>query len=263
MPPINRQYALALEALAELKTESQTLPLHAEPLPATPALSDILRELGSLPREALFLGMATDGLPILLNLHDSVPGPILIVGDPGAGKTAFLKNIAQAINLTHKPTEVQFGVVTSHAEEWGAFQNSAHCLGVFSTHDTGGQDFLLSAAAWARGDVRSGQSMLLLIDDLEAVAAFDFNALQTLRWLLARGAARRVWLFVTLNAARYGQVISWIPNFRTRIFGRIRDARIAGALGGDPASAADALQAATQFSLRENGGWLRFWVPSS
>ena len=263
MPPINRQFSLALEALAELKVDSQTPTLHPGPLLAAPALSEVLAGLGSLPREALFLGMATDGLPVLLNLHDSVPGPVLVAGDAGGGKTAFLRSIARALVLTHQPSEVKFGVVTSHADEWEDIRTLPHCLGIFSSYDSSGQDFLLSLAAWAHGNTRAGQSMLLLIDDLEAVAGLDFNALQTLRWLLARGPARRAWPFVTLNAARYGQVLAWIPNFRTRIFGRIQDARIAGALGGDAASALETLQAGIQFSLRENGSWLRFWLPSS
>lgn len=256
----NRQFSLALDALAELKADVET-PL-SQLAPAAPALASVLAELGALPREALFLGMAADGLPVLLNLHDSVPGPVLVVGDTGAGKTAFLRNIARAVALTHKSSEVKFGVITNHVEEWDEMRNSSHCLGIFSSHDSGGQDALTSAAAWAHGNTRAGQSMLMLIDDLEAVAAFDFNALQTLRWLLTRGPSRRAWLFVTLNAPRYGQVISWIPNFRARIFGRIEDARVAGALGGQ-AGTLSALRGSAQFALRENGDWLRFWLPSS
>lgn len=261
MPSRDRTFPLALSALAELKSASAAaLP---QPLPAAPALTDVLAGLGALPREALFLGMASDGLPVLLNLHDPVPGPILMIGDAGAGKTAFLKLIARSLALTHQPSEVQFGVITSHTDEWEGVKGSPHCLGIFSSHHHAGEDVLFSMASRAHGSARANQSALLLIDDLEAAAAFEFNALQTLRWLLARGPSRRVWPFVTLNAARYGQVISWIPNFRTRIFGRIRDARLAGALGGDAASALDTLQAGIQFSLRENGNWLRFWLPAS
>ncbi len=260
MPSENRQFSLALQALAELRMESQTL--QPQPLPATPALTSVLANLGTLPREALFLGMASDGLPVLLNLYDSVPGPILVVGDAGSGKTTLLQNIARAVGFTHKASDVKFAVITSQIDEWEGIQNPAQCLGVFSAHHNSGQDVLLSMAAWAHDAARANQSMLLLLDDLEAAAAFDFNSLQTLRWLLARGPSRRVWPFVTLNAARYGRVLSWIPNFRTRIFGRIQDARFAGAVGGDPASALDTLQAGIQFSLRENGGWLRFWLPS-
>jgi hypothetical protein len=65
-----------------------------------------------------------------------------------------------------------------------------------------------------------------------------------------------------MNAERYGQVLSWIPMFRTRIFGRIAKEHVAEALGSDPASALNQLEAGIQFSLRENGKWLKFWLPS-
>lgn len=50
--------------------------------------------------------------------------------------------------------------------------------------------------------------------------------------------------------------------FRTRIFERIAKEHVASALGSDPASALERLEAGIQFSLRENGKWLKFWLPS-
>src|SRR5512139_1948863 len=99
MSTSNRQFSLALEALAELKMETSSRP--AQPIPAAPSLNGVLAELGPLPREALFLGVASDGLPVLLNLHDPLPGPMLVVGDAGAGKTAFLQFLARSITETH------------------------------------------------------------------------------------------------------------------------------------------------------------------
>jgi hypothetical protein len=65
-----------------------------------------------------------------------------------------------------------------------------------------------------------------------------------------------------MNAERYGQVISWIEIFRTRVFGQIANPQVAEALGGDKAATLDQLEAGMQFALRENGSWLRFWLPS-
>src|SRR5262245_41712542 len=105
----NRQFSLALQALTELKPETSTPLSSGKPtIGAAPALSDVLAEIGSLPAEALFLGVATDGLPVLLNLYDSHPGPILIAGDAGSGKTAFLQGIAQSVIQTHHPSDIQF-----------------------------------------------------------------------------------------------------------------------------------------------------------
>lgn len=257
----NRQFSLALDALVELKAEVASPP-HPQPVPAAPTLDRVLAEIGTLPREALFLGIASDGLPVLLNLHDPIPGPVLVAGDAGAGKTAFLQMIARGVQQTHTAAEVQFAVITAHPEEWENVRAAEHGVGIFSAYETSAQDVLLSLASWAHAN-KSKQAVVLLVDDLEALAKMDTEALQSFRWLLLRGPSRRVWPIVTMNAERYGQVLAWIPMFRTRVFGRVVKQHIAEAVGGDSASALDRLEAGIQFSLRENGGWLRFWVPGA
>jgi hypothetical protein len=269
-PDALREFSLTLQALTELKTDASTS--HAKPVPAAPALSDVLTELGSLPLEALFLGIATDGLPVLLNLYDSHPGPILLAGDAGSGKTAFLQTIAQAVAQTHNSDDIQFGVITNYSDEWESIESTPHRLGVFPVGHKSTQEFVGSLAAWAHSNKNTHQCILLLVDDLESVASLDLETLQNFRWLLLRGPARRVWPIVTLNAPRYGQIIAWLQNFRTRIFGRVANAQIAEALSGDKASGLDQLEPRIQFSLREDDqrsgaksateNWLRFWLPS-
>ena len=124
--------------------------------------------------------------------------------------------------------------------------------GVFPVGHKSTQEFIHSLASWAHSNKNTHQCMLLLVDDLESVASLDLEAVQDFRWLLLRGPARRVWPIVTLNAPRYGQVISWLQNFRTRIFGHIANGRVAEALGGDKASGLDQLEAADSvFPARE------------
>jgi len=260
MPTINRQFSLALESLTELKTEGTASP--SKPMPAAPTLNQVLAEIGPLPREALFLGVASDGLPVLLNLHDPIPGPMLITSDAGTGKTSFLQTIVRSLTQTHQSRDIQFGIITDHPDEWDGMEVTPHRVGIFSANRNTAQELLSSLTSWAHASRVAKQSILLLIDDLEAIAKLDFDALQNLRWLLLRGPSRRIWPIVTTNAGRYGQVLSWIPNFRARIFGRIGNGRVAAALGGDNESALDTLEAGIQFSLRENGSWLRFWLPS-
>jgi hypothetical protein len=258
-----RRFSLALDSLAELNLPSSPEPLSL-PQPQAEAYnaSRVLASVGPLPPEALFLGIASDGLPVLLNLHDPHPGPMLIIGEAGAGKTAFLQSIAQSVIRTHPKNEVQFGVITKQVEEWEGIENTPHYLGVFDVNHTSSQELILSLAAWAHSNKNIQQSFLLLIDDLESIARLDVNALQQFRWLLLRGPARRVWPFITMSAERYGQVLAWIEIFRTRVFGRIANSRVAEALGGDKTSSLDRLEAGREFSLRENGNWLRFNLPS-
>lgn len=266
----NRRFSLALQALAELKTETSTPP--AKPVPAAPALNDVLAQIGPIPPEALFLGVASDGLPVLLNLHDPHPGPMLIAGDAGSGKTAFLQTLTHATAQTHSPSDLQFGVVTNYPEEWESTNDMPHRAGIFPVGHRSTHEFVHSLAEWAHANKKSRQCILLLLDDLESMASLELESVKDFRWLLLRGPSRRVWPVVTMNAARYGQVISWLQSFRTRIFGQVANGRAAEALGADQAARLSQLEPRIQFSLREkdtrgspqNGSgenWLRFWLP--
>ena len=265
--PTNRKFSLALQALTELKTGAADS--SSKPLPAVPSLSEVLTEIGPLPAEALFLGVAPDRLPVLLNLYDPHPGPMLVAGDAGSGKTAFLQTIAHSVRQTHRSEDVQFGVITNYPDEWENMEATSHSVGVFPVGHKGAQEFMQSLTTWAHSNRNTHQCVLLLVDDLESVASLDLETVQNFRWLLLRGPARRVWPIVTLNAPRYGQVISWLQNFRTRVFGRVANGGVAEALSSDKASPLSQLEAPIQFSMREKDprsspvdNWLRFWLPS-
>jgi len=254
-----RSFSLMLEALADIKPDIQAdLP---KPKPSAPSLAESLSELGPLPKEALLLGLAPDGLPVLLNLHDPHPGPLLVAADPGAGKTALLQMIAQAATQMHEPSDVQFGVITNYPDEWGHLTEVEHCVGVFPTYHDATIDFLNSLSGWAHANKGSQQSILLLVDDLESMQQIDFDARQTLRWLLLRGPVRRVWPLITLNAERVGQVEPWLDAFRTRVFGSIQDDHTAESLSGVSGTTLKHLQKGLQFALREENDWLKFWIP--
>lgn len=259
MTEFNR-YALLMEAYTELKPElEEAHPV--KPVPALPTLSDVLAEFGPMPAEALFLGVASDGLPVLLNLHDPLPGPLLIAGDPGAGKTALLQTIACAAGKMHRPQELQFGVLTNHPDEWSELKDIPNHVGTFPLYGKASEDFILSLASWAHGNKSSRQSVLLLLDDLEAVSNLDFDAVQNLRWLLLRGPARRVWPIVTLNSRQLNNMEPWLEAFRTCIFGNIQQAEHIHKLDSGKSNSASLL-IGSEFTMREGENWLRFWIPS-
>jgi hypothetical protein len=209
----------------------------------------------------LFLGVASDELPVLLNLHDPVPGPILITADGGAGKTALLQTVALAAGAVHPPDVLQFGVLTNHPDEWTEMAGIPNNVGIFSLNDRSAEDFILSLASWAHDNRTSQQSVLLLLDDLEAASNLDFDARQNLRWLLLRGPARRVWPIITLNPNRMENIMPWLDAFRTRIFGVMRNPRHIQQLDAVSAELGS-LQNGSHFTLREGESWLRFWIPS-
>ncbi len=255
----SQTFELMLAALAELQPELTNNA--AKPLPFAPSLQDTLEQIGPQPKEALLLGLASDGLPLLLNLFDARPGPLLVAADPGAGKTALLQCMAQAASLMHAPETLQFGVISNYPDEWQAFTNQPHTLGIFPTYHNRAMEFLRSLSGWAHANNRDRKSILLLIDDLESMEHLDFEIRQLLRWLLLRGPARRVWPILTINAHRIQHIQDWLEPFRTRLFGCIKDDQTSSFLTGIPQNALSQLHPGLQFAIQEEGRWLKFWIP--
>lgn len=261
MTEINR-YALMIEAMTELQPELDAeRTRQVQPTPALPSLSEVLADYGPMPQEALFLGVASDGLPVLLNLHDPVPGPVLITADSGTGKTGLLQMVALAAAKMHQPDDLQFGVLTNHPDEWNGMEDIPNNVGIFPLYHQSAEDFILSLASWAHGNKTSQQSVLLLLDDLEAASNLDFDARQNLRWLLLRGPARRVWPIITLNPNRMENILPWLDAFRTRVFGTIQNQRQISQLDAVSAEL-ESLNSGSHFTLQEGDHWLRFWLPS-
>lgn len=230
------------------------------PAPALPTLSMIINRIAPLPGEALFLGMANDGLPVLLNLHDPVPGPILIAGDKGSGKTRILQTIARATTLLHSADDVRYLIFTPNPEKWRNASESDNNAGMYHSRENNIVEVIQSLTEWAHTNRGNGQSILLLIDDLEAITTLDPQIEQNLRWLLLRGSSRRVWTFATLNADHAENQSAWLEFFRTRLFGFIEKNETALFLTGN--SSLNHLAKGEEFATREGEHLLKFWLPT-
>jgi len=250
MDTYNR-FNMMMETSAEILEEENAPPLN-DPPAADSALAGIS---STLSEDALFLGMAEDKLPLLLDLYDPVPGAILITGDAGCGKTNLLETIARAAEQMHSPEKVRFATLTRQPEVWSGASASPHCVGIYPIEAAG--DLLESLAEWAHTNKGGRQCILLMIDDLHALTQLPEPAAQHLRWLLLRGASRRVWIFATLNASRAKELGAWLDLFRSRLFGRMELEEDALFATGGAETQFNLLRRG-QFAMQEEDRWVRF-----
>lgn len=251
------QYALTFETLAELSSEIRSADV--DPAPALPKLSDVLAEISPLPRGSAFLGMANDGLPVLLNLLDPLPGPILIAGDKGSGKTKLLQIISQSIAHVPASHNIRYVALTNYSDEWSRLQ-SLNCEGILPITDSESARYLSGLVEWAHRKQSNQQIVVLLIDDFEALLSSN-EIRQYLRWLLLRGPSSQVWPFITLNSERSESLSSWLGAFRTRLFGYLEDLQKSEILNGATENLFHELIPGSQFAMREGKSWLPFWIP--
>ncbi len=250
----------SLETLAKLA--SDTSPDQPAPMQSLPSLNSVLAEFAPMPHATLFLGLANDGLPILLNLLDPLPGPIMIVGDERSGKTNFIKTVASSVNQVHSANDVKYLIITNDLSEWEDFEHSGNCENILTAEEAALTRILHSVVDWAHSNKGGQQVYLLLIDHFESLLRFD-EVRQDLSWLLLRGPARRVWPVITIKTSQAvsNELLPWLNSFRTRLFGFIRDDRAARWLTGSPDACFINLIAGSQFAMRDGNSWLPFWIP--
>lgn len=223
-----------------------------------PSLEQVLKEIGPLPEEALILGMAEDGLPVLLNLWDPLPGPILVTGDARSGKTRFLQAIAGFAAATHAAGQVQYGVITADPHQWDGYADLPHCAGIFSAAHRHVTDFIRALAAWTEFSQASKQCMLLLIDGLDDFLCWNSGLSGDLQKILLQGPAGRVWPVVTMNTEHLQNTGHWLQYFHTRVFGYTTHT---DAIHDAPSFGFENLSQGVEFSLKEKSGWIKFQIP--
>lgn len=258
----SKYYPLALDALVELAPEIAAARIESRAQPDHPTLNNILEGLGVLPAGVLFLGMADDGLPVLLNLYDPLPGPLLLISDQKAGKTELLKSLALSCAKMYDAEEVQFSVATHTIEDWEELESLPHCAGVLPIQGTDTQELVSSLYDWGHQNSNSQQVVLFLLDGLDKTSEWDETTKSQLRWLLLRGPSRRVWPILTLNSTMIGDAKEWFSLFKTFIYGRVSNSSLADVLTGASRANLGTLREGVQFSMKEGDHWLRFWIPS-
>jgi hypothetical protein len=87
--------------------------------------------------------------------------------------------VARTAELSHNPSDVQSGIITQYPDEWKNFQDNQSTIGIYSTQDNNTSELLQSLVTWAHNNKGEGQSILLLIDDLEALTKLDHKPNRT------------------------------------------------------------------------------------
>jgi hypothetical protein len=256
--PTLEDFTLALRAYQQVQVEmGMRAPGEGE---IAPRAVDAMQRAGPLPDQSVVFGIASDGLPLLLQLDSPITGPILLLADKGSGKTAFLQSLAQSAHRFSPTDQMAILVLTDFPEEWWSQEMPAHNFRVYPAYEQEAVDMLLRLAEWAESSYEQ-HSILLLFDGLDSILHMSDEGQQAFAFLLEHGPASRVWPVVAVNSARACKLPEWLTFFRTRIYGRIANPRVGDELTHRPGAPLDSLFPGTEFCMRHQSRWLRFWLP--
>jgi hypothetical protein len=241
--------------------------------PARPSfLEEVLDRLANPPAKTALLGICDDQLPVLIDLNDPAPGALLAVSDDDLLRQRLLRTLVQTSAALNSPRSVQFIIFSANPAEWQEWVESQeimrHCLSIERLTPAGEEAplagsperWLLKLSSWAdqrRSGGTSGPAVVLIVDDLQAAAAMEYDARVNFDWLLKEGPAVSIWPVAGLRAARAKEMTRWVRLFKTRILGPAEDA---GVLKQFSAGAEVQVEPA-QFAVRVQDSWLKFRLP--
>jgi hypothetical protein len=230
-------------------------------------LAQFLGRFNHLPKLTLPIGINEDCNPVLFDLKDPRPGPILVIGDEPEGNTNFLRLLASAIDASEAASETKFMVISAQPEQWsdwiGALKTPDCCLGVLSSQDGETDEWVIRLAERVEQRL-SGRHMdgpiLFMIDNFEFITHTDTDVRLNFEWLCNNGPDAQIWPIFTLPTLQALEMGRWIRYFRTRLIGKMANPT-AGRLsiyGGLDTTEFDPKR---QFAIRIQDRWLKFWLP--
>jgi len=232
-----------------------------------PSLDEVIEMLdaGDLPDHAALLGWCDDSLPFLLDLANPAPGALLMTSDTGGGKTALIRSILTSVSRMNAPEQVCFDLIASQPDEYQQFETSPYCRSILPVEDSGVDELIGHLVRLAEKRKQTGPAdpaILLAIDDLASLLPFlSEDTFSSLYWLIRHGPRYMIWTIAALPSTQAQQVEPrYLTAFRTRLFGYMRDERLASQLANDDSVATRDLEKGRQFYVPYGGDWLRFWI---
>ena len=237
----------------------------ANRIPATANLTRVIQLMGLPAQGTMVLGLCEDELPLTLDLNDPAPGSLLVLADPGCGKTRLLRSVLSSLEMINSPGQAVFQIITSNPADFRDLARNPHCQRLLHVTDRAAWNLVaeLSRLEQQRrqGSTR-GPAMVLAIDDLPAFLQHGSDEeISTLVSLVTHGPQARIRVIATVDSTQSILVDEQLlSSFQTRIFGAINDSDAAATLTGNSNSPAGNLAPGAQFCTPFDGSWIRFWA---
>lgn len=235
------------------------------------SLQQKLKTQGGIPFGTAVLGLADDGMPLLVRLPSPQVAHVLIAGTTGSGKSALAKTIIASLALAHRPSQIGFVLIDPKRRAFGTFGGLPHLLRpVLSEPEAIAQtlqmlvELMISRDLEGRKVASAGQNgeprVVVVIDELaDLLMATGRETQQALTRLSQRGREAGLHL-IACTQKPASQVVGSLAkaNFPVRLVGRVTSPEDAKVATGYAGTGAERLRGPGDFIAVNGGQMTRF-----
>ncbi len=217
------------------------------------------------------LGMASDGMPLLLRVSAPDVAHVLIAGTTGSGKSEAARTMLASLMLFQRPRDLQIIIVDPKASEFRIFEHSPHllCPIIKNVEDAiANLEWLVEEMTRRQEQNVTRPRIVLMIDELADLLMQGGAEVEGfLTRLVQRGRSAGISVIACTQkptASVLGGLVK--ANFPVRLVGKVTSANEALVASGIAQSGADKLTGRGDFLLIANGEKIRVQIahlPSS
>jgi hypothetical protein len=192
-------------------------------------LKKVLEFVGVLPDEGIFLGLATDKMPVLFDVKYAQPNNIVIWDKLYKQGLKLLKVIAEYVFLHRgNASKVEFVVLTDNVEEWGELNKygmgiggNTSCIGIIPFESEIANTIVEGLCRWINENHKASKHpVIVLVDGLEHLKQVNKDFKINFRYLLLKGHNKNVYCIGTASKNNFAEVQDWLEGFKTEIYGK-------------------------------------------
>jgi DNA segregation ATPase FtsK/SpoIIIE, S-DNA-T family len=209
------------------------------------------------------LGLAADGVPLMIRLASPDVTHVLVSGTTGSGKTEALKTMLASLVLFQKPREIQLSLIDPKAATFQFLCDTPHLLGGLVTSTEGA----LSRMRWLESEMERRQNenvarprLVVVVDELTDLLMQGGREMQVhLTRLAQRGRSAGISIIACTqkpSATVLGGALK--ANFPVRLVGKVTSSDDARVSAGTAGTGAEKLAGRGDFILVAGGERVRF-----